>query len=166
MSPGCPAALVPLALMVFGLGMVVGNLVGGQLADISVIRALYVSMAALGVVLALFVAAAHNPWTAMLGLFLIGAAGSAIGPALQTRLMDVAARRADAGRGAEPLRAQHRQCGRRLDRRSGDRRRIRLHRTRRRRRGAGRRGLLVLTRFGAATTLDGALQCEVITGGR
>jgi DHA1 family inner membrane transport protein len=41
-------------------------------------------------VLALFVVAAHNPWTAMLGLFLIGAAGSAIAPALQTRLMDVA----------------------------------------------------------------------------
>ena len=38
----------------------------------------------------LFVTAAHNPWTAMAGLFLIGAAGSAIGPALQTRLMDVA----------------------------------------------------------------------------
>jgi DHA1 family inner membrane transport protein len=38
----------------------------------------------------LFVFAAHNPWTAMLGLFFIGATGSSIGPALQTRLMDVA----------------------------------------------------------------------------
>jgi DHA1 family inner membrane transport protein len=87
---GLPRALIPLALMVFGVGMVIGNLVGGRLADISVLRALYVSISALGVVLALFVFAAHNPWTALGGLFLIGAAGSAIGPALQTRLMDVA----------------------------------------------------------------------------
>ncbi|WP_319453762.1 MULTISPECIES: MFS transporter [unclassified Mycobacterium] len=87
---GLSRGLIPLALMVFGLGMVIGNLVGGKMADISVLRGLYVSISALGVVLALFVLAAHNPWTAMAGLFLIGAAGSAIGPALQTRLMDVA----------------------------------------------------------------------------
>lgn len=87
---GLPRALVPLALMAFGLGMVIGNLAGGRMADISVVRGLYLSITALGVVLALFVPAAHNPWTALVGLFLIGAAGSAIGPALQTRLMDVA----------------------------------------------------------------------------
>ncbi|MGU3651787.1 MFS transporter [Mycolicibacterium sp. A43C] len=87
---GLPRTLVPVALMVFGLGMVVGNLVGGRLADISVIRALYLSLGSLGVVLLLFVAAAHNPWTALPVLFLIGTAGSAVGPALQTRLMDVA----------------------------------------------------------------------------
>ena len=87
---GLSRALVPLALMVFGLGMVIGNLVGGKMADISVIRGLYLSMTALGIVLALFVFAAHNPWTALGGLFLIGATGASIGPALQTRLMDVA----------------------------------------------------------------------------
>ena len=87
---GLSRALVPLALMMFGIGMVVGNLVGGKIADISVIKSLYATMTALGVVLALFVELVHNPWTAMLGLFLIGATGSAIGPALQTRLMDVA----------------------------------------------------------------------------
>ena len=87
---GLSRALIPLALMVFGLGMVVGNLVGGRMADVSVVRGLYLSISALCVVLTLFVFAAHNPWTAMAGLFLIGAAGSAIGPALQTRLMDVA----------------------------------------------------------------------------
>jgi DHA1 family inner membrane transport protein len=79
-----------MALMVFGAGMVVGNLVGGRLADQSVIRALYLSMGALGIILAVFVLASHNPWTALLVLFGIGAAGSAVAPALQTRLMDVA----------------------------------------------------------------------------
>jgi DHA1 family inner membrane transport protein len=87
---GLPRALVPVALMVFGLGMVVGNLVGGKLADTSVVRALYLSMGALAAVLAVFVLASHNPWTALLVLFGIGAAGSAVAPALQTRLMDVA----------------------------------------------------------------------------
>lgn len=87
---GLSRSLVPVALMVFGLGMVVGNIVGGRLADRSVIRALYLSMGALSAVLAVFVFASHNPWTALPVLFGIGAAGSAVAPALQTRLMDVA----------------------------------------------------------------------------
>ena len=87
---GLSRALVPVALMVFGLGMVVGNLVGGRLADGSVVRALYLSMSALGIALAVFVFAAHSPWTALPVLFAVGAAGSAVAPALQTRLMDVA----------------------------------------------------------------------------
>jgi DHA1 family inner membrane transport protein len=87
---GLPRGLVPLALMIFGVGMVLGNIVGGRMADVSVIRGLYVSIAALGTVLAVFVLASHNPYTALLVLFAIGTAGSAIAPALQTRLMDVA----------------------------------------------------------------------------
>ena len=87
---GLSRGLVPLGLMTFGIGMVVGNLVGGKIADMSVVKALYASLISLGAMLALFVWLVHNPWTALLGLFLIGASGSAIGPALQTRLMDVA----------------------------------------------------------------------------
>lgn len=87
---GLSRNLIPLALMVFGVGMVIGNLVGGKMADKSVIGWLYASLTALAVVLAVFVVAAHNPWTALVGLFLIGAVGSSIAPALQTRLMDVA----------------------------------------------------------------------------
>ncbi|KMO74018.1 MFS transporter [Mycolicibacterium chubuense] len=95
---GLPRPLIPLALMVFGLGMFCGNLIGGRLADRSVIRALYMSLGALAGALTLFVAAAHNPWTALLVLFAIGTSGSAVGPALQTRLMDV-------GHGAQTLAA-------------------------------------------------------------
>ncbi len=87
---GLSRGMIPLALMIFGVGMVVGNLVGGKMADISVVGWLYASMIALTIVLAAFVAAAHNPWTALLGLFCIGAVGSSIAPALQSRLMDVA----------------------------------------------------------------------------
>lgn len=88
---GMSRGLIPVALMVFGLGMVVGNIVGGRMADKSVIRSLYLTITSLGVMLGLFVLAAHNPWTALVLLFGIAASGSAIAPALQTRLMDVAA---------------------------------------------------------------------------
>ena len=88
---GLSRAMVPLALMVFGAGMVVGNIVGGRMADRSVIRSLYLTISALAVMLAVFVVASHNPVTALVLLFGIGAAGAAISPALQTRLMDVAA---------------------------------------------------------------------------
>lgn len=88
---GVSRSWMPLGLMVFGIGMVVGNFAGGRMADRSVVRGLYISMVALAVVLAIFVAAAHNAFTAMVVLFGIGASGAAIAPALQTRLMDVAA---------------------------------------------------------------------------
>ncbi len=87
---GLPRSLVPVALMVFGLGMVVGNLIGGRLADISVVRALYLALGSLAVLLAAFSLGSHSPWTALPLLFGVGVAGSAVGPALQTRLMDVA----------------------------------------------------------------------------
>ncbi|WP_225731323.1 MULTISPECIES: MFS transporter [unclassified Nocardia] len=88
---GMSAGLVPLVLMLFGVGMVTGNIVGGVLADRGVDRAIFAAMIAMAVILAGFVAAAHNPYTAALGAFLIGGAGAALAPGLQTRLMDVAA---------------------------------------------------------------------------
>ena len=137
---GMPRALVPLALMVFGLGMVVGNLVGGKMADVSVVRSLYVTMSALGVALTVFVVASHNPWTALLVLFAIGAAGSAMGPALQIRLMDVAHDAQNAGGLPQPLGAEHGQRDRCSGRWARHRRGVRLHRTRGSRGAALRRG--------------------------
>ncbi|MCP2289196.1 MFS transporter, DHA1 family, arabinose polymer transporter [Nocardia amikacinitolerans] len=88
---GMSLGFVPLVLMLFGLGMVAGNIVGGVLADRGVDRAVFVAMIAMALVLAAFVAASHNPFTAAAGAFLVGATGAALAPALQTRLMDVAA---------------------------------------------------------------------------
>jgi DHA1 family inner membrane transport protein len=86
---GLPLAAVPLMLGVLGLGMIAGNIVGGRLADralkATLVGALLWNAAALG----LFVFASANPWTAAVNLFLIGCC-IAMGPALQTRLMDVA----------------------------------------------------------------------------
>ncbi|GAB4583346.1 MFS transporter [Nocardia sp. IFM 10818] len=87
---GMRLGLVPIVLMLFGLGMVAGNIIGGVLADRGVNRAIFAAMIAMIVILAGFIAAAHNPYTAAVGAFLIGASGAALAPGLQTRLMDVA----------------------------------------------------------------------------
>ncbi|WP_420832041.1 MFS transporter [Nocardia huaxiensis] len=87
---GMRLCLVPIVLSLFGLGMVAGNIIGGILADRGVDRAIFAAMLAMVVILAAFIAMAHNPFTAALGAFLVGASGAALAPALQTRLMDVA----------------------------------------------------------------------------
>ncbi|MDI9914741.1 MFS transporter [Rhodococcus sp. IEGM 1379] len=87
---GLGISLIPLALMIYGMGMVVGNFVGGYLSDRALMKGLFISMASLAVVLAIFVVAVRNPYTALIFLFLIGLAGSSMVPGLQTRLMDVA----------------------------------------------------------------------------
>ena len=86
---GMPLAWVPAVLALFGLGMVVGNLVGARLADRSLMRTICAMLAWAALVLALFTLTAHHPVLAALNVFLIGTT-VAIGPALQVRLMDVA----------------------------------------------------------------------------
>lgn len=87
---GLGASFIPLALMLYGLGMVAGNFVGGYLADRALMKGLFLSMGSLVVILAIFVIAVRNPYTALIFVFLIGLAGSSMVPGLQTRLMDVA----------------------------------------------------------------------------
>lgn len=87
---GLPVSLVPLALMIYGVGLVAGNVVGGRLADRAPIGGLFAGLGGLAAMLMLFAVAAHDPYTALIVLFLVGVAGAAIGPGLQTRLMDVA----------------------------------------------------------------------------
>lgn len=85
---GIPRVFVPLVLMIFGAGMIVGNLVGPGLAD----RALLPTIGGVLIwnmtVLALFSMTAHFAPAAVLFVFLIGT-GFAVVPAFQTRLMDV-----------------------------------------------------------------------------
>jgi MFS transporter, DHA1 family, inner membrane transport protein len=87
---GLSKSLIPVALMLYGLGMVVGNVLGGHLADRALLRSLAAAMTFLAVLLAVFAAAARTPVVALGLVFLIGLAGASMVPALQTRLMDVA----------------------------------------------------------------------------
>jgi DHA1 family inner membrane transport protein len=87
---GLSKSLVPVALMLFGIGMVVGNFVGGLLADRALVPGIFMTVTSLAVLLAVFIVAVHNPYTALLLVFLLGAGCAAVGPGLQVRLMDVA----------------------------------------------------------------------------
>ncbi|MBA2127801.1 MFS transporter [Hyphomicrobium methylovorum] len=82
-------SVIPLVLVIFGLGMTVGTLITGWAAD----RALMPTVGALllwsAASLALFPFAAGNVYTLSLVVFMIGCGGG-LGTALQTRLMDVA----------------------------------------------------------------------------
>ncbi|MFE4535563.1 MFS transporter [Streptomyces scopuliridis] len=77
-------------LVLFGLGMVAGNLIGGRFADRRLMPLLYVSLGSLAVVLALFTVTAHNKIAAAVTLTLIGALGFATVPPLQKRVLDQA----------------------------------------------------------------------------
>ncbi|WP_042163243.1 MFS transporter [Streptomyces sp. NBRC 110035] len=77
-------------LVLFGLGMVGGNLVGGRYADRALMPLLYVSLGALAVVLALFTLTAHHKALAAVTIVLIGGLGFATVPPLQKRVLDQA----------------------------------------------------------------------------
>ncbi|MFD9790848.1 MFS transporter [Streptomyces sp. NPDC059070] len=78
-------------LVLFGLGMVAGNLIGGRFADRALMPMLYVSLSGLAVVLALFTLTAHDKTASAVTVFLIGALGFATVPPLQKRVLDQAA---------------------------------------------------------------------------
>ena len=81
---------VSLVLVGVGVGMTVGNLIGGRLADLGALRAIFLSFGAFTVALLAVALTAANPVGLFVSTFLIGASASALSPAIQTRLMDVA----------------------------------------------------------------------------
>ena len=78
-------------LATFGIGSTVGTLLGGRLADRALVPTLIGGLVAIAVVLAAFGVLATTSVGAFVAVFLLGASGSLMLPALQTRLMDVAA---------------------------------------------------------------------------
>jgi len=87
---GLPALFVPVVLVVVGLGMTVGNIVGGWAADTHVVRAIFLFFALFFVSLAGLALTANTTPGLFVFVFLIGVAAAGISPAIQTRLMDVA----------------------------------------------------------------------------
>ncbi|SED10989.1 MFS transporter, DHA1 family, inner membrane transport protein [Streptomyces sp. 2131.1] len=77
-------------LVLFGLGMVGGNLAAGRFADRRPTLLLRVSLGGLALVLALFTLTAHNKIAAAVTLVMIGAFGFATVPPLQKRVLDQA----------------------------------------------------------------------------
>ncbi|AZZ57385.1 MFS transporter [Rathayibacter iranicus] len=87
---GLPLSAVPWILVVIGLGMTVGNLVGGWAADRNVRRALVVFFVGVGVSLMGLALTASTLAGLITFTFLAAAFSAAASPAIQTRLMDVA----------------------------------------------------------------------------
>jgi MFS transporter, DHA1 family, inner membrane transport protein len=87
---GFSAGAVTWLLVLFGAGLVVGNLFGGKAADRSLMPSLYVILALLAAVLVVFVFAAHGRLGAAATIALFGAAGFATAAPLQKRVMDKA----------------------------------------------------------------------------
>jgi MFS transporter, DHA1 family, inner membrane transport protein len=85
-----PDSAVPVMMALFGSGMIVGNLVGGWLADKALMRMIAGTLVGSAVVMTVFWLTAENPYALSICVFLVGSS-VAIGPALQIRLMDVAA---------------------------------------------------------------------------
>lgn len=86
---GLAESSVPWFLALWGLGMVVGNTVGGRLADRSLNGAILGFLLWNILFLALFTLTVRQPVAAAADLLLIGM-GFALVPALQARLMDAA----------------------------------------------------------------------------
>jgi DHA1 family inner membrane transport protein len=84
---GFPSAAVPWLLILFGVGLFVGNALGGRLADRSVDGTLLVLLSVLAVVLAVFALVAGFGVGAVIALVLMGAAGFATVPPLQLRVL-------------------------------------------------------------------------------
>ena len=77
-------------LLVFGVGMIVGNLVGGKLADRRLLPTLVGSLALLALVLGAMTFALHNAVSAVLFTGLLGAAAFATVAPLQLRVLQQA----------------------------------------------------------------------------
>ncbi|MEV0283903.1 MFS transporter [Kribbella sp. NPDC050820] len=88
---GFSSGAVTWLLVLFGGGLVVGNLLGGKAADRALMPSLYGILALLAAVLVAFVFTAHGHVTSAVTIAVFGAAGFATVAPLQKRVMDKAA---------------------------------------------------------------------------
>jgi MFS transporter, DHA1 family, inner membrane transport protein len=83
-------ATIPLALGVFGIGMTVGNVIGGYLADTFVYRGLVLGYGLTLVALVVLSSVGTNIWVFFFCLFAVGAAMMAAIPTIQVRMTNFA----------------------------------------------------------------------------
>lgn len=87
---GFSASTVPWLLILFGVGLFIGNTAGGKAADKNVDRTLLVVLAALVVVLVAFALTSDNQPMTIASMVLLGGFGFATVPGLQMRVMKYA----------------------------------------------------------------------------
>ncbi|WP_322103374.1 MFS transporter [Paraburkholderia sp. J41] len=79
---------VTFVLLLFGVGLTVGNTLGGKLADWKLMRSLLVFLALLAVTLVVFTVTMHDPIAAMATIFVWGVLAFAIVAPLQILIVD------------------------------------------------------------------------------
>ena len=87
---GAPEWMVPVTLVVFGIGMTIGNLLGGYFGDRNLRGTLLVGLGLMAVVLVLLALLSFSIWLLVVLSFVIALISSILSPAIQTRLMEVA----------------------------------------------------------------------------
>ncbi|MCV7228064.1 MFS transporter [Mycolicibacterium komossense] len=87
---GFASTSVPWLLVLFGVGLLVGNTLGAKAADRALTPALIWILVLLAVVLVAFAATAQYKVTTIIALFLMGSFGFATVPGLQMRIMNYA----------------------------------------------------------------------------
>lgn len=87
---GFSSSTVPWLLVIFGVGLFVGNLAGGRAADRNLGATLIVLLSVLTVILVVFAATATNQVATVIALGLMGGVGFATVPGLQMRIMNYA----------------------------------------------------------------------------
>lgn len=84
-----PVAMIPVILAMFGLGMIIGNIVGGRLAERGLEKTIRLLLVWAIVVMSAYVYTAHYAWPGAITVMLVGTMVS-LSSVLQIRLMDVA----------------------------------------------------------------------------
>ena len=88
---GFRQSTVTLVLLVFGVGLTLGNLLGGRLADWKLMPSLVSVLVALAAILTLFSFTSHSQAATIVTIFVWGMAAFALVPLLQMRIVDKAA---------------------------------------------------------------------------
>ena len=87
---GLSRGTVPLVLLVYGAGGVIGTALGGRLADLALFRSLVAALISLGALLALVALTASSPAALVVGVLLVSVGASVLAVCLQMRLMETA----------------------------------------------------------------------------
>ena len=86
---GLPAGAVPWVLAVLGVGMTIGNLIGGWASDRDLTRTILVGFSAFIAVLCAYALLAWHPVGLFATAFLLGVSSSSLIPSIQSRLIRV-----------------------------------------------------------------------------
>ena len=89
-TTGLSPRTVTIVLFIFGIGLTIGNTIGGHLADKALMPSLIGILAVLAAVMAVFAVTMHFPIAAIATIFVWGVASFATVPALQTRVVEKA----------------------------------------------------------------------------